>query len=96
MNHGNYDSQRTMVEAESRKMDADYRAQKSFLNDEDVSFGAWLGILLLIAIPFINIIFLIALATGERNESLKNFAKAALLIIVVGFILATIYNMVTL
>ncbi|MCG1023583.1 hypothetical protein EKQ44_18245 [Sutcliffiella horikoshii] len=54
--------------------------------------GTWIVVLLLIAIPLINIIVLLVLAFGDHNVNLKNFAKASLILMVVGFMLALLVS----
>lgn len=54
----------------------------------EVTLGTWIVVLLLVAIPVVGFIVLLVLAFGDHNVSLKNFAKATLIIIVVGFLLA--------
>ncbi|WP_404447679.1 hypothetical protein LG307_02505 [Sutcliffiella horikoshii] len=53
----------------------------------EVTLGTWIVVLLLLAIPFVNFIVLVVLAFGDHNVSLKNFAKASLIFIVLGFFL---------
>ncbi|CAG9622502.1 hypothetical protein [Sutcliffiella rhizosphaerae] len=55
-------------------------------DNEEVSLGQWLIILILLAIPFLNIIVMLFLAFGDHNQSIKNFAKASLIMIVIGFL----------
>lgn len=56
--------------------------------DEVVSIGSWIGISILLAIPLVNIITILYLAFGSTNENLKNFGKAALIIMVIGIALS--------
>ncbi|MFD2637819.1 hypothetical protein [Piscibacillus salipiscarius] len=60
--------------------------------DEEVSIGKWVFILILVAIPIVNIITLLVLAMGKHNESLKNFAKASLILAVIGIILGLLFS----
>ncbi|MGD6874753.1 hypothetical protein ACQCU1_21570 [Sutcliffiella horikoshii] len=53
----------------------------------EVTIGTWIVVLILIAIPFVGFIVLLVLAFGDHNESLKNFAKATLILLVIGFFL---------
>ena len=52
-------------------------------NLEPVSVGTWVGILLLMCIPCVNIILLFVWAFGDGKESRKNWAKAQLIILAV-------------
>ncbi|WP_404430740.1 hypothetical protein [Sutcliffiella horikoshii] len=56
-------------------------------DSSEVTLGTWIVVLLLLAIPFVNFIVLLVLAFGDHNVSLKNFAKASLIFIVLGFLL---------
>ncbi|MBE4909832.1 hypothetical protein IMZ08_17495 [Bacillus luteolus] len=64
-------------------------------SDDVVSVGTWIIILIILAIPIINIIVYLILAFGDYNENLKNFAKASLIIIVIGFFLAILVSACT-
>ena len=48
--------------------------------NEDVSIIAWIGILILLAIPIVNLITIIAIAFTHGNETLKNFGKASIIV----------------
>ncbi|WP_237665023.1 hypothetical protein [Sutcliffiella horikoshii] len=61
-------------------------------DNSEVTIGTWIVVLLLIAIPLINIIVLLVLAFGDHNVNLKNFAKASLILMVVGFMLALLVS----
>lgn len=50
-------------------------------NDEVVSIGMWVGILILTAIPFVNIIALLYMAFGASNDNIKNYGKASLILV---------------
>lgn len=56
-------------------------------DESEVTIGTWIVVLILIAIPFVGFIVLLVLAFGDHNESLKNFAKATLILLVIGFFL---------
>lgn len=51
--------------------------------DEVVSLGTWIILLIVLAIPIINFIVYLVLALGDHNENLKNFAKASLLLMLI-------------
>lgn len=53
----------------------------------EVTLGTWIVVLLLLGIPFVNFIVLLVLAFGDHNVSLRNFAKASLIFLLVGFFL---------
>lgn len=53
----------------------------------EVTLGTWIVVLLLVAIPVVGFIVLLVLAFGDHNVSLKNFARASLIFLVVGFFL---------
>jgi hypothetical protein len=72
-----------------------YNHRNNDYNDDVVSVGTWIIILIVVAIPIINIIVLLILAFGDHNENLKNFAKASLILIVVGFFLAVLLSACT-
>jgi len=57
-------------------------------NNDVISIGTWILVLIGTAIPFINFILLIGLAIGSGNESLKNYGKAALILVGIVFIFA--------
>lgn len=48
--------------------------------DAGISIGMWIGILILLAIPIVNIITLFYLAFGCENGSLSNYGKASLIL----------------
>lgn len=54
--------------------------------NEEVSIGKWVLILILYAIPIVDIIVVICL-TFSSNKTLKNFGKATLILMVIGLIL---------
>lgn len=57
-------------------------------NNDVVSIGTWILVLIGTAIPFVNLIVFIGLAIGSSNETLKNYGKAALILVGIGFIFA--------
>ena len=57
-------------------------------NQDTLSVGDWMIVLLLISIPVVNIVMLFIWAlSSEANETKSNFAKAALMWFVVSVIL---------
>ncbi len=57
-------------------------------SEEVVSIGTWVLILILTAIPIVNIIAVLVMAFGVDNENIKNYGKAALIIIGIGLLFA--------
>lgn len=72
------------------RANADYpnNSRNSFYNDEVVSIGTWILVLIATAIPFVNLIVLFALAFGASSQNLKNYGKAALIIAGIGLLLS--------
>lgn len=52
-------------------------------DDDVISIGTWILLLIVLAIPFVNIIGLLVMAFGARNENIKNFGKAILILFVI-------------
>ncbi|ART75029.1 hypothetical protein B4U37_02760 [Sutcliffiella horikoshii] len=65
----------------------DHTPPRHSWDTSEVTIGTWIVVLILIAIPFVGFIVLLVLAFGDHNESLKNFAKATLILLVIGFFL---------
>lgn len=57
-------------------------------SDDVVSVGGWIGILILTAIPFVNIIGLIIMAFSTGNRNIKNYGRASLIVIAIPLSLA--------
>lgn len=55
--------------------------------DDVVSIGTWILILIVTAIPVINLISFFIMAFGIENENIKNFGKASLIVLAVGALL---------
>ena len=49
-------------------------------NDEPLSIGGWIGTLLVMAIPIVNLVMIFVWGFGNGNTSRKNFALAYLII----------------
>ena len=58
-----------------------------FNKDDVVSTGLWVLILILTAIPLINIIALLIMAISAENKNIRNYGKASLLLIILPIIL---------
>lgn len=56
-------------------------------SSDEISIGAWIGIMIVLAIPLVNIIALFYIAFGNTNETLKNFGKAQLILVGIGLVL---------
>lgn len=66
-----------------------YDSNNTYYGDNDVvSIGTWVLVLIGTAIPFVSIIVLLVLAFGVNNENLKNYGKAALILWGIGLLLA--------
>jgi len=55
-----------------------------------VGIGAWIGIFLLLNIPLVNIIMCIVWACSAKRQSLKNFARATIICVLIVLILAVV------
>ncbi len=55
---------------------------------EGVTIGTWIGILIVTAIPIINIIALCIMAFGNYSETINNYGKASLILGVIGIAFA--------
>ncbi|KGP90560.1 hypothetical protein N780_03950 [Pontibacillus chungwhensis BH030062] len=58
--------------------------------DQVVSVKKWLLYLILLAIPGVNIVTIFVLAFGNKNETVRNYGKASLLLIGIILILTLI------
>ena len=50
------------------------------ISETSVSIGGWLGTMMLMLVPGINIIAILAMAFGSKNENKKAFARAVVLV----------------
>ena len=57
-------------------------------SDNLVSIGAYIGYTILFSLPLIGLIFAIVFAINHENQSLKNFARAHLILIIASGILS--------
>lgn len=53
-----------------------------------VGTGAYFGLMLLFALPVIGVLLCIIISLASKNKSLKNFAKATLIWIVIGLVIS--------
>ncbi len=64
--------------------------------NEPLSVGGWIGTLILLAIPIVNIIMIFVWAFGKGNIGRKNYAIASLILflimIVIYIVLALVYG----
>ena len=59
--------------------------------EDEISIGMWVGVLILMAIPYLNIVVILAIAFAGDNETLKNFGKAMLIIQILSFLLGLLF-----
>ena len=63
----------------------------SMNSDQTVSLGDWVGTLILTGIPVVSFIMLLVWAFGDNTKlSKKNFARATLIIAIVGAVVGTL------
>lgn len=58
------------------------------VDNSPLSMGQYLVMMLLMAIPLVNIILLFVWGFGEYNVNKKNFARAQLIMVAIGFVLS--------
>ncbi|MEM1255373.1 MAG: hypothetical protein AAGI69_23290 [Cyanobacteria bacterium P01_H01_bin.21] len=61
---------------------------------EIVDVGSWFWLILLFAIPIVNIIAIIVIACGNGNRNVVNLCRAYLLWFLVGIVLVTIVGVI--
>lgn len=69
-----------------------YDIDNRYYNDDVVSIGTWILIMIATLIPIISIIVTLVLAFGQSNENLKNYGKAALIIWGIGLLLVFMFG----
>lgn len=57
-------------------------------NSEVVTIGTWMGIMLILAIPIVNLIAIFIMAFGSSNMNIKNFGRATLIFAGIGLVLS--------
>lgn len=57
-------------------------------SDDIIGIGIWVAIFFGIAVPIVNIIVILGLAFGSRNENLKNYGRAMLIFMGINVLLA--------
>lgn len=60
--------------------------------DEIVSVSTWIGIFIVLAIPFVNFIAMLVMAFSDINKNIKNYAKASLVMIVISFVFVLFFK----
>lgn len=66
-------------------------SQNTIQNNQTVSLGDWIGTLILTGIPLVGFIMLLVWAFGDNTKaSKKNFARASLILMLVGVVLSII------
>lgn len=67
--------------------------ENHYKNEEIMSVGNWIGVLIVLGIPIVNIIMYLVWAFSDNtNENLRNFCKASLLIALIGVGLAILFG----
>ena len=61
---------------------------------EVVDVGSWFWLILLFAIPIVNIIAIIVIACGNGNRNVVNLCRAYLLWFVVGVVLVVAFSLI--
>ena len=54
--------------------------EKDEISESSVSIASWFGMMVLMLIPGVNVISVLAIAFGSKNENKKSFARAFILI----------------
>lgn len=76
----------------NRNDDFDYLPKSSNKSNDPIGIGTWILILIGLGLPFVNIILLLILGFAVDNISLNNFARASLIIMVVGLLIRILLN----
>ena len=62
---------------------------------QPVSIGGWIGVMLLTCLPIVNLIMLFVWAfSSSTKKSLKNYARASLILILIGVVLAVVVSII--
>lgn len=61
-------------------------------NPNVVTLGEWMIILIILAIPFVNIIALIVMAFVWDNDNINNFGKASLILALIGIVIIILFR----
>lgn len=76
----------------SNNNNCNYYDIKDKKSDDVVPISIWVVIMILLAIPFVNIVAVLVMAFGIGNSNISNFGKAALIVAVAALVLALILN----
>ena len=60
--------------------------------EDVVSTGTWIVIMIIMVIPFINIIAMFIMAFTDMNTNIKNFAKAELILFTIIFVIIFLFK----
>lgn len=55
--------------------------------DDEMTLGQWIGTLILVSIPCVNLVMLIIWAAGSGNSTRKKFAQAYLIVMAIVFVI---------
>jgi uncharacterized membrane protein YvbJ len=70
-----------------------FARQSVVYNDsEEVPISKWIMILILLAIPIVNIVAVLLLAFVPDNRSINNFGKASLILGIIGIIIVVLFR----
>ena len=62
---------------------------------QPVSIGGWIGVMLLTCLPLVNLIMLFVWAfSSSTKKSLKNYARAALILALIGVVLVVVVSII--
>ncbi|MFZ2111341.1 MAG: hypothetical protein WAU80_05190, partial [Ruminococcus bromii] len=62
---------------------------------QPVSIGGWIGVMLLTCLPIVNLIMLFVWAfSSSTKKSLKNYARAALILALIGVVLVVVVSII--
>lgn len=61
--------------------------------DEVMSVGMWVGVIIVLGIPIVNLImYLVWAFSSSTNKNLSNFCKATILLVLIGFGIALLFG----
>ncbi len=60
--------------------------------EDIVSTGTWIVIIIIMLIPFINIISIFIMAFSDMNTNIKNFAKAELILLAIVIVISFLFG----
>ena len=71
-----------------------YQPYYNTQEEQPVSIGAWVGLLFLFAIPFVNLITYIVILCVSRNKTLKNLVLAQFIVIGIAVVISLLLILV--